>query len=339
MESYIFDIILITLAIVILVHLFYNNALFGATKYNIGSAEDMENICRLAGYEKKERIDSDYRDPGTYGLDRTDEKKYPWYHVANRIVENGDRVEDVEEKSKKMHRKISKLVFGDNYEKNLTSDPYLADMKKTVFDEKTFLKNNQNENYTDINNNACELDKNIQDMKRYIRDYVLDGNVQCECPVDKSKSDFTRNEVDEYRESQLEFRNKINGTSAPAVDPVDKVNEITQCGGIGATGQTIGDFYDNIVDCRPDESCRTSNINGPNFIMGTSIPIDRCVKPPQIDTSSGIPVGYYTSNANAGGKYFKADNWSYNNENPNNGGNIFDGVQGSDPLIDTNLMI
>ena len=39
----------------------------------------------------------------------------------------------------------------------------------------------------------------------------------------------------------------INGTSAPAIDPVDKMNIINMEGGFKGQGQTIADVYDKIV--------------------------------------------------------------------------------------------
>jgi hypothetical protein len=358
MDSHVFDIILIILAVVILLHLFYNNSLFVSSVRD--SNEHMSHNKRNAtNTDIKMRNDAEYRDNGTRGIDRTKPSK-KWYHVANKIVDNAKTKKTSKKvnntKSKKTSKKVNKyfdneknneknndknydLTFGSDYEGRLTSDPYEVDMQKhpETMDHKGFDNNNPNEKYEDVNGKSCTLAERSANMKRYIRDYVLDGKSQCECVVDKSKSDFTRNEVDEYRDQQIEFRNKTYGTSAPAVDPVDKMNTITMQGGIKGNNQTIADFYDNIVGGSHNK--RISNLNGPGFIMGSSIPTNKCVEPPHIDTTSGIPQGFYTGSANAGGKYFMRDNWMYNNENPNNGGALFDGIQGEDPMLNIQRML
>lgn len=323
-ESYVFDIILITLAIVILLHLYYNNSLF------VSACEDKTEHMSIFGSSNNTQnqtnniqVDSDeYRDPGTKGIERTDSTK-PWYSEVNRSVSKSD--------------KNYKLIFDDIYEGKMTSDPIEASSggeykTPATFDLNAFTKNTD-EKFVDANGNLCTLNESSENMKRYIRDYVLDGNAQCGCAIDKSQSDFTRDEIEAYRETHLEFRDKINGTSAPVEDPVDRMNVVTMHGGIKARGQTIADYYDNVVDTR------VSNLNGPGFIMGTSIPKTKCVAPPTIDATSGVPQGYYTGDANAGGKFFMRDNWMYNNENPNNGGFMFDNIRAEDPLMEFNRML
>jgi hypothetical protein len=346
MESYVFDIILITLAIVIILHLVYNNALFANPKCdNFSNGDSNNDVPNM--YGKKTYDDGKYRDPGTFGIDRTNNPNN-WYHVANKLVTNtseqaqeqtqGEQSNNSEENLREalneraLHNLKGRLVFDDYYEGRLTSDPFIGDNIKVP---STFGTNTKysDEAYTDVYGNVCKVGEENANIKRYIRDYVLDGMAQCGCVVDKSKSDFTRSEVDEYREKQLRFQNKINGTSSPAEDPVDKMNKITLQEGIKANGQAVADFYDDLVDVR------VANLNGPGFMMGTSIPNNKCVKPPVFDASSGVPQGYYTQDANAGGKYILRDNWMYNNENPNNGGNIYDGITAYDPMVYDDRMI
>ena len=86
MESYIFDIILITLAVVILIHLFYNNALFtsgGKSGEHMANMETYKGPCNV---KPRVRNDVEYRDPGTVGIDRTYPDRHPWYHVTNKLV-------------------------------------------------------------------------------------------------------------------------------------------------------------------------------------------------------------------------------------------------------------
>jgi hypothetical protein len=374
MEPYVFDIILITLTAVILLHLVYNNSLLVKSSCSDNESECMANIS-LKDLERQNNNnnynDSKYRDECTYGLDRTSNTNN-WYHVANKLIANDatennkKNIETIQNSVKINHQKkpkyvdlvgtppnnlpnqttdhvskyminkkskdMGRLVFDDNYEGILSSDPFEANEVKipSTFGPRT---KHSDETYIDVHGTECSRSENDLDIKRYIRDYVLDGSAQCGCVVDKSKSEFTKDEVDEYREQSLRFHDKINGTSAPTEDPVDRMNMIALKGGIKAKGQTIADFYDNVV------GGRISNLNGPGFIMGTSVPSGRCVKPPVFDNNAGVPQGYYTGDANAGGRYMKRDNWMYSNENPNNGGVFFDGITANDPFLDNDRML
>jgi hypothetical protein len=360
MESYILDVILITLAVIVLLHLFYNteskttqctenmsvvNSLVSSlTETEADEALRKDNKQILPEVPTKTYDDGIYRDKGTIGLDRTSCSK-PWYHYTNRLVKGIDDEKILKDgKSRKdINReavesliksgKVNKgrLVFEDNYTDKVTSDPFEADITKYP-PTLGGLKYYSDEKYIDVLGNVCSLDDDKLDMNRYIRDFVLDGNAQCGCVVDKSKLDFTRDEVDEYREKFIEFKDKINGTSALPEDPVDKMNKITLQGGVKADGQTIADFYDKLVGS-------TGTRQGPGFVLGSPIPSDRCVRPPVFDASSGVPQGYYTKNANNGGRYMLRDNWVYNNENPNNGGIFYDGISGQDPMIDNDRMV
>lgn len=241
----------------------------------------------------------------------------------------------------------NKLFFADNYEGRLTSDPFDADavqVNRSGLDMKGFLGNNPFEEFKDVKGNKCNLDPESEMLKRYIREYVLDGKDQCYCATDKSKSEFTRDEIDRFREQQIEFGDKINGTSSIPYDAVDKMNDITM-NGIKANKQSIADFYDSIVENVYDRkgvtkpSNQVGNLDGVGFIMGTTIPKTDCITPPEFDLNSAIPSGSYTQSANSGGRYFLRDNWRYTNENPNNGGQDAMGVTGSDPFLDSNLII
>lgn len=370
MQRYIFDIVLITLAVVVLLHLVFNNSLFASDK---NDAEHMRGVSNKSNLNSKSNVnyetvfklkpydDGEYRDPGTSGLDRTDSTK-EWYHVANKLVGSDNSVDSDNKKEEdftlfgvtfgnsksasdsdsnsdsdsvdadyaklvdilhsdnsksnnlKTERKAIKqgrLVIGDNYEGRMTSDPIDAGQQKRP---PTF---GDRPRYSEEVLHACIIeDQDALEMKRYIRDYVLDGKEQCGCVPDKSKSDFTRNEIDEYREKFLQFGNKVNGTSAPAEDPVDRMNMIALQGGIKAEGQTIADFYDNLLLPKSVSPFK-------------SFPKATCVDPPTFDPSSGVPQAYYTNNAN-NGSYIMRDNWMYSGENPNNGGMLYDGIFADD---------
>lgn len=404
-QSQIFDIILIGLAIVILIHLFYNNSLFSRTIAKTKSDESMDNVEFPSLSDIYEDIigDSDsqtrddahavVRDDGP--LRQTNESELPYYDVTNRTVDNNsvnsdadlsaddiakefntkecniqsdadngyhkfcnnDRASAMREQLGRRTRKNrsgtpqsyadqNKLVFPDNYEGRLTSDPFDANavqVKRSGLDMKGFLSNNPFEELSDASGETCNLDPEMQNLKRYIREYVLDGRDQCFCATDKSKSEFTRGEIDAYREQQIEFRDKTYGTSNIDNDAVDKMNEITITG-IKSKNQSIADFYDSIVENRYDNkgmevSHNVGNLDGPGFIMGTSVPSDDCIRSPEFDLEAAIPTGTYTQTANSGGRYFLRDNWMYTNENPNNGGSDAAGVRGSDPMMDMNLIV
>jgi hypothetical protein len=334
MESYVFDIILITLAIVVLLHLVYNNSLFTPRPVNNKHDENMKILNELnnMNHFSKPYDDGEYRDPGTKGLDRTVETK-KWYHVANRLEEDNktEKISGSEPGSGS-----GRLVFGDNYEKKLTSDPIEANIPNVPVNMQIPDIAPDAEKIIDVSGNVCSINENSDNMKRYIRDYVLDGNLQCACAVDKSSSEFTRNEVDNYRENQIAFRDKIYGTSDLPLDPVDKMNLITLKGGVGSNGSTVADFYDNIVS---NNDYDISNYTDPGFISGTSIPKTKCIKNPTLDVSIGVPQGYYQGTANANGKYMLRDNWMYNNENPNNGGIMFEGIRAEDPMMEYNRIL
>lgn len=363
MDSYVLDVILIALAIVVLLHLFYNGqSQKNQNNQNKASSEKMAIVTpaiKELTETKNDNINSEknniilpekpthtyddgiYRDNGTIGMDRTDCTK-KWYHYANRLVTDNNSDQSRQDINREAieclmlsgKKNKGRLVFEDTYTEKVTSDPFEANMTKHPPTFGHFTKYSD-EKYVDVLGNVCSVGEDKLDINRYIRDFVLDGNAQCGCVVDKSKSDFTRDEVDEYREKQIQFRDKINGTSALAVDPVDKMNMITIEGGVKANGQTIADYYDNLVGTGSYQAEK----QGPGFILGSPIPSNRCVRPPTFDAMSGVPQGYYTKEANNGGKYITRDNWVYNNENPNNGGVFYDGISGQDPMIESDRMI
>lgn len=353
MEHYVFDIILITLAIVVILHLFYNNSLFATQCKTVYKNENMENI----GYEKSmysdvhsdlesersynevEYDDGEYRDPNTSGLDRTDPIRKPWYHVANKLVtgSNDDSsnnssfdIESTKIITKEStipwkNKKQERLVFENNYEQLLSSDPIEARRINELRNMQQMRK--PEEKMIDAFGNQCNFNEDSVEMKRYIRDYALDGNRQCECVTDKTSAEFTRTDVNEYREKQIQFRDKIMGSSAPAEDPVDRVNNVLLNGGIKAKGQTIAEFYDNLVAPKYESQIREPK------------PDKKCVASGTLDLRTGIPHVYYKNEANNGKQYMLRDNWMYPGENPHNGGAVFDDIYGDDKDIDYNSMI
>lgn len=340
MEAYVFDVILITLAIIVVLHLVYNSRQNGS--------ENMDNIeskrCRNNDQPTRSYNDGVYRDPGTVGLDRTDRSK-PWYHYVNRLVDSETR-DDINSKAidallkesksnRSKDRKRCRIVFGDIYDGRQPAKT--IDSESDEIDLRREMPTSMEGRFVDVLGNVCSPDDDALDVKKYIQEHVLDGKTECGCVVDKSKSLFTRDEVDEYREQNIQFADKINGTSAPIEDPVDRMNMIKLQGGIKAKGQTIADFYDNLVNTRNTYDTRVSNLNGPDYVTGGPVPKNRSISQPSIDISA-IPVGFYTQRGNDG-RYMMSDNWRYENDNPNNGGYFYEDVQGQDPMMDDSRML
>lgn len=385
MDSYIFNIVLITLIIVVVLHFVYNKSLH-ASQNKI--SENMKNtgaLCDNLTYDDKSYTDSDsqstshksvyskhilnkckkkiyddgeYRDPGTYGIDRTSKDK-KWYHVVNRLVTNDDAetiIDDSDNEDNKENRKsirslkkhirdnkkrrkkrddimrkkcgnIGRLVFDDIYDGNITNNDFDADRHNPPTSKRIMHCMNTDADFIDVYGNKCSTVNDSDEIKKYIREKVLDGREQCGCVVDKSKSNFTRDEVDEYREGHLRFGDKVYGTSAPAIDPVDRTNLITLQGGVRAQGQTIADLYDSLVTI--DKPSSTPFAKSPRIgeLQNRNTP------------SSRYPQSFYTDDANNGGRYIKRDAWMYSGEKPTNGGPIFNGIVGNDPMINDDPMM
>jgi hypothetical protein len=174
-------------------------------------------ICKkqkkITEYDKIENMDNNII---SNGLDKTD---IQWYKVNNRLVTNDGDVSN------------GNIIFDDNYDGVIKQNNNInLDKRERPINKKKYKNNNR------------------FDVKEYIRNNVLNGKSQCYCVSDNSKSEFTRTEVDDYREQQLKFQGEmIYGTSAPAIDPVDKMNIIKMDGGFKGNGQTIADVYDSIV--------------------------------------------------------------------------------------------
>src|SRR5271155_4657379 len=107
MESYVLDVILIALAVIVLLHLFYKNntvdketlretmAVIDTLKKDLTETKNEQESLREEESQKvqilpenpiKNYNDGIYRDEGTMGLDRTD-KSMKWYHYTNRLVD------------------------------------------------------------------------------------------------------------------------------------------------------------------------------------------------------------------------------------------------------------
>ena len=86
------------------------------------------------------------------------------------------------------------------------------------------------------------------DALKYMK-YVTDSRPRCICLPDKCGGEFSNDEIDGYRNSQIDFHSKINGTSKAGYDAVDKINMYDEkC----VLGEKIGDVYDKLVNVTPE---------------------------------------------------------------------------------------
>jgi hypothetical protein len=362
MERYVFDIILITLAVVVILHLFYNDSLF-TKRCESSRPEYMGSVSRVPETNTQTKNLSDESSNVSSSLNVFDLSGRSNLKSSANIIYNDSNINEIDSTSNDSNISNNSNTSNNS---NISNDSNISEVYDVRSEtDQTVLKNtdisvtkktgnialeyNNNEPLTsntveqklrdmaqfgnveevmiDASGNKCNPRKDSKDMQRYIRDYVLDGQRQCECITDDTQASFTRNNVDDYREKQIQFRDKIMGSSAPAEDPVDRMNKVILNGGIKAHGQTVASFYDNLV--MPEYQSR----------LQVPIPTKQCVTKGTFDNSQGIPNVYYTSGENTSGKHMLRDNWMYNGENPNNGGKVFNDVSGDDQDVDYNSIV
>jgi hypothetical protein len=201
-------------------------------------------------------------------------------------------------------------------------------LKQNIVNAHERVKKNaisQMKNYGDLIS-PINVDDNLYNIKKYLQKQVMNGEYYC------GDEEQTRDEIllspDEYRENQLLFGEKINGTSKEPVDVVDRINKINNSGGYIGNGMLVSDVYDEL----------TRGERSGGFINGTNVKGPRkCVMKPEVDMGSGIPNHYYMNKKN--GKYFIPDNWHYRNEKPMNGGPLYGDLYGKDPLLMNNMVL
>jgi len=359
------DLVVVLVIIIVMIHILYDRSR-NKNKEDMTNMPDTQN--EYAARTDKEtyadlmhkpcyRTDAQAVSRDNGPLHQTKKKDVPYYHVLNKTIDNSSVNSDSimamvkgYNNNKRNKNKHQKIVFPNNYEGRLT-DPFDKshkikldgdlDMKGALCSDPfkvglADLHNQNNEEY-----DGCNLDNEMADTKRYLREYVLDGKDQCYCVTDPSKSEFTRSEIDAYREQQIEFRDKIGGTSADFVDPVDKMNEISMVG-IKAKNQSIRAFYDSIVENKIDRK-----LKGNPELFNLNTGMDRSNRSNRSHRSHKshkshyrnpqIPSSAYTQTSNAGGMYLARDNWLYTNEATANGGMDVT-LRANDPMIDSNLM-
>lgn len=299
--------------------------------------------------------DDDYAVNRTRGpMDRTDPNKTPYYHVANRLVDDIDvnslDVIDTGDIFDQIKLPSDRIVLHDTMTMD-ADDMNSAKDKVNCSDECTFNiryadpddMTNTHKNkgvYNNVIFNDCKLDKESQDIKDFLRKKVLLGNQDCECVNDVSKSEATREEIDDYREQQIRFRDKIFGTSKDPFDAVDKMNEL-KVTGIQGNGQRIADVSSALLrtqyDVLRNESNSKSLFDMDMVLNDSTYSMDNIDMPNHeafyrdvltnsnnyINGNSSISPGKggkFMATTNKGEQHILRDNWMYMNEKHANGG-------------------
>ena len=126
-------IILLILALVVITHVIINSNKI-MNKEDYGECEG-----------RKIRIDDDYREEGTCGIDRVRCERLPWYHNTNRIIDQYDKIDDDEiddkslcciktatKKNKNKNKECFEIKFGDYYEGDFPiNEPKVNDRQDT----------------------------------------------------------------------------------------------------------------------------------------------------------------------------------------------------------------
>ena len=226
----------------------------------------------------------EYRDENTCGMDRMSKDK-KWYHEANRLVKHDEQLYTKNKrknmKSKRNEKRKKSIVkCGDKKKKlkNLVfNDFYEGGDFNELMEESNGIKLEKKDrtNYSTIDDKnkmiSCNDGKicdntNNDDIKLFLQEKVLNGQDDCFDIDDKNKAKYTRDEVDNYREQQIQFRNKILHSSAPVGDPVDKQNQIRLQGGFLGNNETIADVYDSMVNNGSTKDGKSNVINFVNHV-------------------------------------------------------------------------
>jgi hypothetical protein len=159
---------------------------------------------------------------------------------------------------------------------------------------------------------VCDTSEQVDD---YIRESLLHKAQMC-----KEKDVFSPEQVDNYRDKFLAFRNGVWQPSQRE-DAVDRINDMYLSGNTDLSrnhkDMKIRDVYDDIS-------------------KGTNLYSQNCVRMPTVDNT--MRDGNYTVDG-ARGDYFARDNWVYNNEKVMNGGEFMSGIMPSDSMANTQMAV
>ena len=156
-------------------------------------------------------------------------------------------------------------------------------------------------------NKAEEISKN---MPIYIKEIANCGRFQNE----EENNPYSKQEIQAYQNDFFGFQSTINHASGTEmVDTVDKLNEfnMNQC-----KGQNIAEVYDKLTQNK--------------FYCDNQ---HKIIPPQVVDEIQN--TGNYLENGNSGQTYSR-DNWQYESDSVNNGGNFYGTVKASDSVFDSN---
>jgi len=171
-----------------------------------------------------------------------------------------------------------------------------------------------------FNKGGCMIEQTSIDMDRYVKHMLMRELPHCGSEESDSEESnmvgeepnhpvnaepkSSKSEIEGYHAGQLDFYDKVNGSSKDGPDMVDKVNEFTMGSGKDC-GVKIKDVFDKMT---------TGNTA-------------TCIKQSDYDRINALPM-YKTKVAN--GNTYSDDMWRYKDEKVSNGGNFYRDIAPSD---------
>lgn len=136
----------------------------------------------------------------------------------------------------------------------------------------------------------------------------------------KEPKQYSRDDLKDYRDDFYSFRNYIQQSSHND-DPVDIINDLYLSGDYDISknnkGMSIKDVYDSIT-------------------KSTELYESPCVRMPIVDNVT--KTGQYLQKGNVG-EYYVRDNWMYDHEKVNNGGNFYKNIYPDDPNMARQMVV
>lgn len=160
---------------------------------------------------------------------------------------------------------------------------------------------------------GCPVQKNDDDVDGFIRRSLLQNAKVC-----KAKPD-DREDLEKYRNDFFGFRNSINQTSH-SDDMVDRINDMYLSGNSDISrnhkGVAIKDLFDGLT-------------------KGNDVQENQCIRMPHVD--SVTQDGHYKRQGFRGETYTR-DNWVYDQEKVNNGGEFYGNIYAVDPSVNEEMV-
>lgn len=170
-----------------------------------------------------------------------------------------------------------------------------------------------------FNKGGCMIEQTSIDMDRYVKNMLMRELPHCGSEGSLSEESnmvgepnhevnagpkASKSEIEGYHAGQLDFYDKVNGSSKDEPDMVDKINEFTMGSGKDC-GVKIKDVFDKM----------------------TTGDTATCIKQSDYDRINALPM-YKTKVAN--GNTYSDDMWRYKDEKVSNGGNFYGDIAATD---------